>query len=55
MYVGMFAFSGLNPEQVKKMINEHHVYMTSDGRISMAGVTSGNVEYVAESIHNVTK
>ena len=53
--IGMFCFSGLTPDQVALMVNEHHVYMTSNGRISMAGVTSGNVEYIAESIHAVTK
>jgi aspartate aminotransferase, mitochondrial len=40
---GMFCFSGLSPEQVDKLRKEHHVYLTKDGRISVAGVTSGNV------------
>jgi aspartate aminotransferase len=31
------------------------VHRCSDGRISMAGVTSKNVKYLAEAIHNVTK
>jgi len=51
----MFCFSGLTPEQVDKLRTEHHVYLTRDGRISMAGVTSHNVKYLAESIHNVTR
>lgn len=29
--------------------------MTRNGRISMAGVTTGNVEYLAKAIHEVTK
>lgn len=29
--------------------------MTKDGRISMAGVSSGNVGYLAHAIHEVTK
>jgi len=53
--IGMFCFSGLSPEQVAKLAAEHHVYMTKDGRISMAGISSGNVRYLAESIHKVTK
>ena len=53
--IGMFCYSGLDTDQVARMIKDRHVYMTSDGRISMAGVTSGNVEYIAESIHEVTK
>jgi aspartate aminotransferase, mitochondrial len=53
--IGMFAFSGLSKEQVIKMRDNHHIYCTLDGRISMAGVTSGNVEYIANAIHDVSK
>lgn len=53
--IGMFAYSGLTKEQVMKMREKHHVYCTLDGRISMAGVTSRNVDYIAESIHDVSK
>lgn len=52
--IGMFCYSGLSPQEVQKMKEVHHIYMTGDGRISMAGVTSGNVDYIAESIHAVT-
>ncbi|XP_030479668.1 aspartate aminotransferase, mitochondrial [Cannabis sativa] len=52
--VGMFCFSGLSPDQVDQLAREFHVYMTRDGRISMAGVTSGNVNYLANAIHQVT-
>eukprot|EP00929_Paragymnodinium_shiwhaense_P123434 TRINITY_DN972_c0_g1_i2.p1 TRINITY_DN972_c0_g1~~TRINITY_DN972_c0_g1_i2.p1 ORF type:complete len:410 (+),score=120.80 TRINITY_DN972_c0_g1_i2:75-1304(+) len=51
--IGMFTFTGLNEAQVKKMIEEWHIYMTKDGRISMAGVTTGNVNYVADAISGV--
>jgi len=53
--IGMFCYSGLNPDQVSRLTNEHSIYLTKDGRISMVGVTSGNVEYLAKSIHEVTK
>lgn len=53
--IGMFCFTGLNPEQVAKLTKEHSVYLTKDGRISVAGVTSKNVEYLAQGIHAVTK
>ncbi len=52
--IGMFAFTGLSPVQVEKMKDVHHIYLTKDGRISMAGVTSDNVKYIAEAIHKVT-
>ncbi|XP_059669818.1 aspartate aminotransferase, mitochondrial-like [Cornus florida] len=53
--VGMFCFSGLSPEQVDELAKEYHVYMTHDGRISMAGVTTSNVNYLAKAIHEITK
>jgi aspartate aminotransferase, mitochondrial len=53
--IGMFAYSGMTEEQVTILRDKHHIYCTMDGRISMAGVTSGNVDYIADSIHNVTK
>lgn len=53
--IGMFAYSGLNKDQVMEMREKHHVYCTADGRISMAGVTSANVDYIANAIHDVSK
>ncbi|KAG0454760.1 hypothetical protein HPP92_024052 [Vanilla planifolia] len=53
--IGMFCYSGLKPDQVDRLTNEFHIYMTRNGRISMAGVTTGNVGYLANAIHEVTK
>ncbi|KAJ2791686.1 aspartate transaminase aat1 [Coemansia linderi] len=53
--IGMFCFTGLSPAQVDRLASEFHVYLTRDGRVSIAGITTGNVKYLAESIHNVTK
>jgi aspartate aminotransferase len=53
--IGMFAYSGLNKEEVTLLKERHHIYCTMDGRISMAGVTSGNVDYIANAMHDVTK
>lgn len=53
--IGMFCFSGMTGEQVDRLRTEHHIYMTRNGRISMAGVTSKNVERLAKAIHEVTK
>ena len=41
--------------QVNRLINEYSIYLTKDGRISIAGVSSGNVEYLAKAMHEVTK
>lgn len=40
--------------QVKRLVHEHSIYMTSNGRISMAGLNSKNVEYVVDCIDKVT-
>ncbi|PFH54525.1 hypothetical protein AMATHDRAFT_52140 [Amanita thiersii Skay4041] len=48
--IGMFSFTGLTPPQTKALAEKAHVYMTADGRISMAGLNSGNIEYFAESV-----
>ncbi|GFO19631.1 aspartate aminotransferase [Plakobranchus ocellatus] len=53
--IGMFCFTGLNPQQVEKLTKEFSVYLTKDGRISVAGVSSNNVDYLAHAIHSVTK
>jgi aspartate aminotransferase, mitochondrial len=53
--IGMFCFSGMTPEQVDRLRTEFHIYMTKNGRISMAGVTSKNVGYLAHAMHQVTK
>ena len=52
--IGMFSFTGLSVKQSEAMVKQHHIYMTKNGRISVAGLTKGNVEYVAQCIKNVT-
>lgn len=37
------------------MVEKAHIYMTGNGRISMAGLNSHNVEYVAESLDKVVR
>jgi len=51
--IGMFAYTGLTPEQMDKLAKEHSVYATKDGRISVAGITSENVKRLAAAIHAV--
>ena len=52
--IGMFAYTGLKPEQMTKLAEEHSVYATKDGRISVAGITSDNVGRLAEAIFKIT-
>lgn len=47
---GMFCFLGLGKEQVLKLREDSGIYMTSDGRINLAGLSEQNINYVTESI-----
>ena len=53
--IGMFSFTGLNPDQVSKLRDQFHIYMTQNGRISMAGLNTKNVDYFAKSVDAVVK
>lgn len=53
--IGMFSFTGLSEAQVKRLQEEFHIYMTKNGRISMAGLNTHNVEYVAKSVDRVVR
>lgn len=52
--IGMFAFTGLNKDQVNELREKYAIYMTMDGRISIAGLNTGNLDYVSEAFHKVT-
>ena len=52
--IGMFCYTGLKSDQVSKLTRDHHIYLTKDGRISIAGITEANVDHLAASIHKVT-
>jgi aspartate aminotransferase, mitochondrial len=53
--IGMFAYTGLNKDQVTELRDKHGIYMTADGRISIAGLNTKNLDYIAECFHAVTK
>ncbi|KAK7208321.1 pyridoxal phosphate-dependent transferase [Myxozyma melibiosi] len=53
--IGMFSFTGLTPAQVAKITKDFHVYLTANGRISMAGLNSKNVEYFAKAVDSVVR
>ncbi|KAL0763505.1 hypothetical protein Bca101_079656 [Brassica carinata] len=48
--IGMFSFTGLNKAQSDNMTNKWHVYMTKDGRISLAALSTAKCEYLADAI-----
>jgi aspartate aminotransferase len=52
--IGMFSYTGLE-RYVKDLKQQYHVYMTSNGRISMSGLNEGNVKYFAQAIDKVVR
>ena len=50
---GMFSYSGLNKDQVHRLQKEFGIYAVDSGRICVASLNNGNVNYVAESIAKV--
>jgi len=53
--IGMFSFTGLSEKQVLELRDVAHVYMTKNGRISMAGLNTGNVDYFAKAVDKVVR
>ncbi len=52
---GMFSFSGLSNEVVAWLRDHKAIYIVNGGRINLAGLTSGNMDYVCDSIAEALK
>jgi aspartate aminotransferase len=50
---GMFSFLGVDTRQVRALREQHHVYMTDDSRINIAGLRADNLEYFAQAVAGV--
>jgi len=50
---GLFSLLDLSIEQVQRLRNEYGVYLLDNGRANLAGLNSGNVDYVASAIANL--
>jgi aspartate aminotransferase len=50
---GMFSLLGIDVAQVRAMRESHHIYMTNDSRINIAGLSAGNLKYVARAVAEV--
>jgi aspartate aminotransferase len=46
---GMFSLLGVSREAVERLREKHHIYMTADSRMNLAGIMPDNVAYVAEA------
>jgi len=52
---GMFSFLGVDTPQVHALREQHHVYMTDDSRINIAGLSADNLEYFAQAVAQVLR
>jgi aspartate aminotransferase len=52
---GMFSLLGIDVAQVRAMRESHHIYMTNDSRINIAGLSAGNLQYVARAVAEVLR
>jgi len=52
---GMFSFLGVDVPQVHALREQHHVYMTDDSRINIAGLRADNLEYFAQAVAEVLR
>ena len=52
---GMFSYSGLTRDQVRRLREEYSIYTIDTGRICVAALTTKNVEYVADAIASVIR
>lgn len=50
---GLFCFCDLSSNQVDRIIKEYGIYMTSDGRINIAGLNASNIDQVVQALKEV--
>ena len=50
---GMFSYLGITVDQVRALQTQHHVYMTDDSRMNIAGLRRENIEYFAQAVGRV--
>ena len=47
---GMFSYSGLSKDAVDRLRDEYAIYMPTNGRLNVAGLSPKNLDYVVEAI-----
>ena len=52
---GMFSYSGLSKAQVDRLREEFAIYALGTGRICVAALNRGNLDYVAEAVAAVSR
>merc|ERR1719210_508768 len=52
---GIFSFTGLTPAQCERLIQQHDIYLLKSGRISLAGLNKGNIQYMIDCVDEVVR
>ena len=52
---GMFSYTGFQPTDVELLRDKYGIYIAGDGRINVAGLCTGNLDYVAEAFAQVLR
>jgi aromatic-amino-acid transaminase len=52
---GLFSYSGLTKEQVRRLREDNSIYAIDSGRLCVAALNSKNVDYVADSIAKIIR
>lgn len=50
---GMFSFLGIEPDQIQRLQDEFSIYIVGSSRINAAGISTNNIDYLAQSIAKV--
>jgi aspartate/tyrosine/aromatic aminotransferase len=49
----MFSYTGIPAPVVARLKTDYHIYMLGNGRISLAGLNSGNVDRFARALADI--
>lgn len=52
---GLFWYSGMSALQVRKLIEEYHIYGPLTGRVNIAGLNKGNIEYYCNAVDDIVR
>jgi aromatic-amino-acid transaminase len=52
---GLFSYSGLTKEQVRRLREDNSIYAIDSGRLCVAALNSKNVDYVADAIAKIVR
>ena len=55
LLLALHSFTGINPSQSQALTDKAHIYLTQNGRISMAGLNSRNIRYFAENLDKAVR